>query len=38
MSAVVWVLDGLTPAQAATLRRLDPALLKDQKPQACKTG
>lgn len=38
MTTVLWVLDGLTPAQAATLRRLAPAVLKDKKPEACKTG
>ncbi|MHB1668308.1 MAG: sporulation protein [Thiomonas sp.] len=35
MKSTFWVLDGLTPAQAATLRKLSAAALKDKKPEAC---
>ncbi len=35
MKSTYWVLDGLTPAQAATLRKLNPAALKDKKPEVC---
>lgn len=38
MQTVTWVMDHLTPAQAATLRRMAPAALKDKKPETCKAG
>ena len=35
MKSTFWVLDDMTPAQAATLRKLSASALKDKKPEAC---